>query len=167
MNFFNSKSLLRTAAAFCLAGALQSHAADLTKLPTFTLLDLDGKEWKSSQLAGKACVLDFWATWCNTCKETIPKLTELSAKFKDKGLTVVGISVDKGSAEKITKAAKKLGINYLVLLDKENSLSQTFGFNGIPSLYVFNRKGALVTAMPGYDPDQEAQLTDAAQKALN
>ncbi|MEO6096941.1 MAG: TlpA disulfide reductase family protein [Fibrobacteria bacterium] len=167
MIFFNPKSLFRTAAAFCFAGVLQAQAADLTKLPQFTLKDLDGKEWNSSQLAGKACILDFWATWCNTCKETIPKLSELSAKFKDKGLTVVGISVDKGSTEKIMKAAKKLGITYLVLLDKENSLSKTFGFNGIPSLYVFNRSGALVLAMPGYDPDQEAQLADAAQKALN
>ncbi|MBW8886546.1 MAG: TlpA family protein disulfide reductase [Fibrobacteres bacterium] len=167
MEKFIPKSLFKTAAALCFAGILQAQAADMTKLPQFTLKDLDGKEWKSSQLEGKACVLDFWATWCNTCKETIPKLSELSEKFKDKGLTVIGISVDKGSAEKIMKSAKKLGINYLVLLDKENTLSQTFGFNGIPSLYVFNRKGSLVTAMPGYDPDQEAQLTDAAQKAIN
>ncbi len=167
MEKMKTKTLFKTVAALCLAGILQAQAADLAKLPAFSLPDLDGKEWKSSELAGKACVVDFWATWCNTCKETIPKLAELSDKYKGKGLTVVGISVDKGSAEKIRKAAKKLGINYLVLLDKDNTLSKSFGFNGIPSLYVFDRKGALKTAMPGYDPDQEAQLTQAAEKAMN
>jgi peroxiredoxin len=161
------KTWFKTALALGFAGVLQAHAADPAKLPEFSLPDLDGKEWKSSELAGKACVVDFWATWCNTCKETIPKLAELSEKYRGKGLTVIGISVDKGSAEKIRKAAKKLGINYLVLLDKENSLSKSFGFNGIPSLYVFDRHGSLKTAMPGYDPDQEGQLTLAAEKAMH
>ncbi len=159
--------------AMVLAGlSLIANAADAPKggdlktLPSFTLPDLDGKQYSSSQFAGKALIVDFWATWCNTCKETIPKLAELQTKYKDKGMTIVGISVDKGSAEKIRKAASRLGINYLVLLDKDNTLAATFGFKGIPSLYVFDRKGQINLALPGYDPDQENQLTAAAEKAL-
>ncbi len=158
-------------AAFLLAGlgsparAADAPPAGPAKLPEFSLKDVDGKDWTSSQFKGKALLVDFWATWCNTCKETIPKLAELNDKYKGKGLTIIGISVDKGSAEKINKAAKKLGINYLVLLDKENSLGKSFGFNGIPSLYIFDKTGALKTAMPGYDPGQEAALVAAADKA--
>ncbi len=166
MNISMPHTLAKTAALFCMAASFQVHAAKFTRLPEFTLQDVDGKAWSSSELNGKACVVDFWATWCNTCKETIPKLAELSSKYKDQGLVVVGISVDKGSSEKIGKAAKKLGINYLVLLDKENSLSKSFGFTGIPSLYVFDGHGNLKTAMPGYDPDQEKQLTVATDQAL-
>lgn len=136
------------------------------EIPSFSLPDLDGKIWTSGDFAGKPLIVDFWATWCNTCKETVPKLAELQGKYKDRGLTVVGISVDKGSAEKIRKAAKKLGINYLVLIDKENTLAASFGFKGIPSLYVFDKRGKMSTAMPGYDPDQESQLSSATEKAL-
>jgi peroxiredoxin len=166
MEKFVPNTVFKVAVALWLLGILSARAGDLTKLPSFSLPDLDGKEWKSSELKDKACIVDFWATWCNTCKETIPKLAELNSKYKDKGLTVIGISVDKGSGEKIRKAAAKLGINYLVLIDKENSLSKTFGFNGIPSLYVFDRNGNLKTAMPGYDPDQEGQLSMATEKAI-
>lgn len=165
--FLRSATRAALALAVLLAAAGRAAAGDPpAKVPVFTLSDLDGKEWKSSQFAGKPLIIDFWATWCNTCKETVPKLAELQDKYKAKGLTVVGISVDKGSAEKVAKAAKKLGINYLVLLDKENTMGAVFGFNGIPSVYVFDRRGKLATAMPGYDPDQEKQLADAAEKAL-
>ncbi|MDB5051762.1 MAG: thiol-disulfide oxidoreductase [Fibrobacteres bacterium] len=139
----------------------------MTRLPEFSLKDVDGKEWTNAQFRGKALVIDFWATWCNTCKETIPKLAELNEKYKNGGLTIIGISVDKGSAEKIRKAGKKLGINYLVLLDKENTLGKSFGFNGIPSLYIFDKHGDLKTAMPGYDPAQEGELVAAAEKAMH
>ncbi|HKP95302.1 MAG TPA: TlpA disulfide reductase family protein [Fibrobacteria bacterium] len=135
-------------------------------MPAFTLPDLEGKERKSSEFLGKAVVVDFWATWCETCKETIPKLAELSRKYQGKGLTVLGISVDKGSGEKVKKVAAKMGINYLVLHDKENTMGKAFGFSGIPSVYVFDRKGNLTRALPGFDPEQESQLALAAEKAL-
>jgi hypothetical protein len=52
------------------------------------------------------------------------------------------------------------------LLDKGNTLSKSFGFTGIPSLYVFDGNGALQLAMPGYDPDQEGKLAQATEAAL-
>lgn len=152
--------------AIALISAWSVNAAGPAKLPDFTLPDLDGKPWSSSQMMGKAVVIDFWATWCTTCKETIPKLAELHAKYKDKGLVVLGISVDKGSAEKVRKAAGKMGITYLVLQDKENSLSKPFGFNGIPSVYVFDRSGNSKIGLPGYDPDQDKELEAATEKAM-
>jgi peroxiredoxin len=166
MNMKRKMRLALAGAAFLSLAAVPARAGALEKLPAFSLPDLDGKLVSSAEFRGKALVVDFWATWCNTCKETIPKLAELSRQYKDKGLTVLGISVDKGSAEKVAKAAKKLGITYLVLHDKDNTLGTAFGFNGIPSLYVFDRLGRLKTAMPGYDPDQEKQLDEAAATAL-
>jgi cytochrome c biogenesis protein CcmG/thiol:disulfide interchange protein DsbE len=166
MDRITARTVLRSTLAAITLGAAVLAGAEPATVPAFSLPDLDGKTWNSSEFKGKPLIVDFWATWCNTCKETIPKLAELQDKFKVKGLTVIGISVDKGSAEKIRKAAKKLGINYLVLLDKENTLGSAFGFTGIPSLYVFDKQGKLDTAMPGYDPDQENQLAAAAEKAV-
>lgn len=150
----------------CGAAALGARADTVKKLPAFSLPDLDGRQWNSKDFAGKPLVLDFWATWCASCKETIPLLAELSEKNKGKGLTVIGISLDKGSAEKVRKAAKKLGINYLVLQDKENSLAQAFGFSGIPSVFVYDRKGGLAAALPEYNSDQDTLLAAAASGVL-
>jgi peroxiredoxin len=161
------KNVLSQLMVVALIGAGSANAAGPATLPGFTLPDLDGKPWSSSQMMGKVVVVDFWATWCTTCKETIPGLAELHAKHKDKGLVVLGISVDKGSPEKVRKAAAKFGITYLVLHDKENSLSKTFGFNGIPSVYVFDRRGDLKIGMPGYDPDQDHEVAAATEKALS
>jgi peroxiredoxin len=156
----------RGAAAIVLVAAWGAFAGDPGKLPAFSLPDLEGKARSEREFAGKVVVIDFWATWCSACKETVPRLAELQAKYRDRGLTVLGISVDKGSAEKIRKAAKKLGINYLILHDKENSLAGAFGFTGIPSLYVFDRAGGLTASLPGYGAGQEARLAEAAAKAL-
>lgn len=154
-------------AAAVLLMAWSAFAGGPGKLPAFSLPDLEGKTRSNAEFSGKVVVVDFWATWCATCKETVPRLAELQEKYGSRGLTVVGISVDKGSAEKIKRAARKLGINYLVLHDKENSLGGAFGFTGIPSLYVFDRSGTLLSAMPGYDPDQEKLLAETATKALD
>jgi len=147
--------------------AVNAWAGSPATLPPFSLPDLEGKAWSDAAFAGKPIIIDFWATWCATCKETVPNLLEIAHKYKDKGLVVVGISVDKGSDSKIKKAAKKLGIDYLVLRDKENALSKDFGFNGIPSLYVFDAMGKAQLALPGYDPDQEKQLDAAVAKAVS
>lgn len=142
------------------------HAEGPKTLPVFSLPDIDGKTWSSNQNAGKVVLIDFWATWCNTCKETIPKLAELHEKYKDKNLVVVGISLDKGSAEKIQKKAKRLGITYQILLDPQSSLSKVFGFTGIPSLYVYDKQGNLQLGLPGYSPDQEKKLSEVVAKAV-
>src|SRR5690242_21889419 len=134
---------LGIAAALLALPAAAGTAKDPQRLPVFNLPDLDGKNWSSGQFAGQALVVDFWATWCASCRDAIPKLAELSKQYHGKGLTVVGISVDQGPDEKVAKAARKLGITYIVLRDKENALAERFGFSGIPSLYVFDRRGRL------------------------
>ena len=139
-------------------------AAAPTTFPSFQLQDLDGKNHASSEFAGKPVLVDFWATWCATCKETVPQLVEIQSKYKAKGLQVVGISVDKGENGKVDRGAKKLGITYQVLHDAESTLAPTFGYNGIPSLYLFGADGKLILSLQGYDPGQEKKLVEALDK---
>jgi thiol-disulfide isomerase/thioredoxin len=60
----------------------------------FTLKDFTGKTVKLSDYKGKVILLDFWATWCPPCKAEIPGFVELQEAYRDKGLQVVGVSVD-------------------------------------------------------------------------
>lgn len=159
--------IVMCAAVVALLGASAAFAGPaLARIPEFSLPDLEGRAHSNAEFSGKVVVIDFWATWCATCKETIPKLAEMYDAHKEKGLVIVGVSVDKGSDRKIERTGERLGVNYLVLRDKDNKWADTFGFKGIPSVYVFGRDGKLALALPGYDADQEKLLVDAVAKAL-
>ncbi len=140
------------------APAAAAATSGLKSLPAFTLPDLEGKNHDPKEWKGKVVVIDFWATWCTGCRETIPVLERLKAKFGDKGLVVAGITVDKGPKEKIAKFARKQKMDYQILWDAEETLSKVFGYEGLPSVYVFGRDGALLKAMPQYTAAQEKEM---------
>jgi thiol-disulfide isomerase/thioredoxin len=127
-------------------------------LPALSLPDLEGKVHDSKEWKNKVLVLDFWATWCTGCRETIPVLVRLNDKFGPKGLAVAGISIDKLPKEKVAKFARKQKMSYPILCDSEDTMSKIFGFEGIPSVYVFGRDGKLLKALPAYTPAEEKSL---------
>ena len=126
-----------------LASALPVSASELKSLPAFSLPDLEGKVHGPKEWVGKVVIVDFWATWCTGCRETIPVLQRLQDKYGKQGLVVAGVSLDKGPKEKIAKFARKLKMGYQILWDAEDTQSKVFGFEGLPSVYVFGRDGAL------------------------
>ncbi|MDB5051249.1 MAG: thiol-disulfide oxidoreductase [Fibrobacteres bacterium] len=141
-----------------LAAALSVSAAEPKSIPAFSLPDLEGKIHDSKEWKGKVVVLDFWATWCTGCRATIPVMERLQEKFGPQGLVVNGVSVDKGPKEKVAKFARKMKMGYRILWDSEDTLSKQLGFQGLPSVYVFGRDGALLKAMPEYTPAQEKEM---------
>lgn len=149
-----------TALLLSVAGAFAAP----DKLPSFQLPDPAGKVHTAAEFAGKPVLIDFWATWCATCKESVPQLLEIQKHYAAKGLAVVGISVDKGEPAKVAKGARKLGMTYTVLHDPASSLQPSFGYTGVPSLYLFGKDGALLLTLQGYDPSQEKKLIEALDK---
>ena len=146
--------------SLCLASLIATApaAADLKTLPAFSLPDLEGKTHDPEEWQGKVVVMDFWATWCTGCRQTIPVLERLKGKYAGKGLVVLGVTLDKGPKEKIAKFARKLKMSYQILWDAEDTLSKVFGFEGLPSVYVFGRDGGLLKAMPQYTAAQEKEM---------
>jgi thiol-disulfide isomerase/thioredoxin len=82
---------------------------------SYTLKDMSGKEVKLADYVGKPLIINFWATWCGPCKDEIPGLVAISQKYKDKGLTVLGISID-DSPEELQKFAAQYAMTYPVLV---------------------------------------------------
>jgi cytochrome c biogenesis protein CcmG, thiol:disulfide interchange protein DsbE len=112
-----------------------------TPAPEFTVQDAD-RSVSLSQLRGQVVVLNFWATWCPPCVEETPSLVSMAARMKDKGVAVVGVSVDvDGGAYKKFIADHRL--DYVTVRDvdqKSNALYGTFKF---PETYIIDRKGVL------------------------
>ena len=140
------------------ACAARTHAGAPAVLPPLALPDLDGKAHSSKEWSGKVVVVDFWATWCTGCRETIPVLKRLDEKYGAKGLVVAGVSSDKGPKEKVAKFVKKMKMTYQVLWDAEDTQSKVFGFEGLPSVFIFGRDGKLLKAMPQYTAAQEKEM---------
>ena len=81
-----------------------------THRPSFTLVDLDGKQRSSDEYAGKAVIFNFWATWCAPCRREIPMLNALQAEYGPRGLQVLGIAMD--TQENIATYRKELNLDY-------------------------------------------------------
>ena len=123
---------------------------------------LDGGAFKLSDFRGKVLVVDFWATYCPPCVRQVPQLAELSKKYRDKGLEIVGVtSDDEADQDKVVEFLKKAGADYMVGYDNQ-WLSSAFlkgtenedGTTPIPQLFVISRDGRVVEHMVGESPQR-------------
>src|SRR4051812_3558427 len=85
---------------------------------------------KDPALAGKPLIVEFWATWCPPCRESIPHLNELYKKYQPKGLEAVGITNE--DVATVKAFTKDVPIDYHVGLDSSGKYSSNFGITGIP-----------------------------------
>jgi len=105
-------------------------------------------EWKPTYIKGKAelkgqpRIVEFWATWCPPCRQSIPHMNEIYKKYKDKGLEIVGVT-DENPAE-VRAFMKKVPMDYLVAHDAGGKLSHKFDITGIPHALVVNKDNVIV-----------------------
>jgi thiol-disulfide isomerase/thioredoxin len=111
--------------------------------------DLQGNVISSTTLAGKIVIVDFWATWCPPCRREIPGLVELQKQYGDRGLVVVGFSLDE-SADAVRRFAQNTGVTYPLVMADENLVNLFGGVTSIPSTFVLDRKGHIVSNHLGY-----------------
>ncbi|MEG2791655.1 MAG: TlpA disulfide reductase family protein, partial [Odoribacter sp.] len=111
--------------------------------PDFELKNSEGKEVKLSSLRGKYTLIDFWASWCGPCRKEIPNLKKVYADYKDKGLQLVGVSLDE-TTEKWYKAIEEEELNYLQLNDPKNITGKLYNFNGIPFIILISPEGIIL-----------------------
>ena len=111
--------------------------------PDFELATPEGKRIKLSDLRGKYVLVDFWASWCGPCRKEIPNIKKVYSDFKDKGLQVVGVSIDR-SEKPWRKALEEEQMEYLQLLDSENITSKLYNYNGIPFIILISPEGIIL-----------------------
>ena len=128
-----------------------------TRLPEFGAKDLTGKPVSLGSLKGKVVIVDFWATWCAPCKEEMPVLERLYKKYKDKGLVVVGVSVDE-EAGNVGPFIKKMKVSFPIVHDAGHKVADRFKPPKMPSSYVVDRKGIVRYIHEGFHAKDAAAL---------
>lgn len=141
------------------AGKLAGQTA-----PDFTLTSLDGKTVKLSDFRGQAVLLNFWATWCEPCKIEMPWFVELQKKYGPRGLEVVGVAMDDASPKEIAEFAKKMGVNYPILLGKEEVGTAYGGVQYLPTTFYIGRDQKIIGRVFGLVSRSEIEAN--IQKAL-
>ena len=128
----------------------------------------DGKRSVFSEYKGKVLVLDFYATWCVPCRDSVPHLIGLQKKFEDQGLRVVGLNVGGPDDEREVPAfAKEFGIQYTLAVPDEDLVSLLLSrSNSIPQTFVFDRQGQLVHHLIGFAPSSGEEIDAAVESAL-
>ena len=110
----------------------------------FTLKDMHGTTVKLADFKGKAILLNYWATWCGPCKTEIPVLNELYAQYKDRGLAIIGISVDDDEPT-LREFSKEFPMSYTVVTarEQEDALEAAGPVWGYPTTFFIGRDGSI------------------------
>jgi peroxiredoxin len=133
--------------------------------PDFSLQSIEGKTLHLSDLRGKAVVVNFWATWCQPCKIEMPWFVELQKQYGPEGLQIVGISADEDTtADELGKFTKEMGINYPILLGKEEVEQAYGGIQFLPVTVFVDRDGKIVDKV--YGLKGRAEIEDNIKKSL-
>jgi thiol-disulfide isomerase/thioredoxin len=121
--------------------------------PEWRAIDIDGRTWTPETVRGQVVFVDFWATWCAPCLQDLPRLKRLHAKYASRGLTIIGVSLDRSSVRDFRSWLQRQGIGWPQVREPgqfDGPLARIFAVDAIPASYLFDRRGRLhATALHG------------------
>ena len=138
-------------------------ASDGQMAPDFTLRDLDGQPFRLSDTKGKVVILDFWATRCPPCRRELPSFESLYREYKDRGLVIVGISLDRGAVSAVKLFVETNGISYPILIGDQGITGLYGGIRYIPTTFMIDREGRVREKFVGY---RSKEVFESAIKEL-
>jgi len=93
--------------------------------------------------------VNFWATWCPPCRAEMPSMEKLYQAYRDRGLVILAISGDRASRSSVEAFVQELGVTFPILLDPEGNVFAQYGVRGLPTSYLLDRRGRIVSAEAG------------------
>ena len=118
--------------------------------PDFTITDLSGKDLSLSDFEGKVIFINIWATWCSPCRAEIPGFVDVYEDYKDKGMQVIGISVDDFGTDKVRDFVKKYEVTYPVAMYTRDFIMAYEPGRAIPETIIIDKNGLIRHRHIGY-----------------
>jgi peroxiredoxin len=126
--------------------------------PNFALKALDGKNHRLSEYRGEVVLLNFWASWCGTCRSQLSGLQEFHQRYHEAGLTILGINIDEHDHDAADLAG---GLEFPILRDTRHNVSELYDLNRLPLTVLIDRDGVVRHVYDGKDArSSDAYLAD-------
>lgn len=133
--------------------------------PDFALRSMNAANVRLSEHLGQVVLINFWATWCGPCRQEMPLLDELYAKYQRAGLILLGVSIDEDRQEAI-EMAQTLKITYPILFDDRKDVSRAYRLGTMPVTVLIDREGVVRYVSDGYKPGYEKRYTEKLRELL-
>ena len=127
--------------------------------PDFHLKNLDGQMVSLSEFRGKPVLINFWASWCQPCREEMPYLQQVYDEWTGKGLVFLAIDIGETPAT-INKFFADNNLSLPVLLDTDKQVGQEYGITGIPETFLIDKNGIIRKKQVGAYPNKQAIEND-------
>ena len=166
---------MRTALRYCLVLAmggvftlsphmLQAAPRAGQQVPNFKVVTTSGQPVSLENYRGYVLVLDFFATWCQPCRESIPHLVEMNRKYGKQGLQILGLSADEDGERLVKAFVDERHVTYPVALAGETTLAD-FGVRSVPVMLIIDKKGKVAEVYRGFN-DEIGRSTENQIKKL-
>jgi thiol-disulfide isomerase/thioredoxin len=158
----------RATAALALLAAFALPAAALdagTPAPALALPQSGGQIVTLDALRGRVVYVDFWASWCGPCKQSFPWMNEMQRKYGARGLTIVGVNVDKRDAD-AQRFLQQVPAAFTIVYDPRGDAPAAFGVKAMPSSYLIDAQGRVAFVEYGFKDDRKAELERQITAAL-
>ncbi|MBX9654235.1 TlpA family protein disulfide reductase [bacterium] len=133
--------------------------------PGFELDHVDGGKFRLADAKGSIVVLDFWASWCGPCLQTMPQVVKVAREFADKKVILIGVNLEE-SAAKVKAALDRLGLDLKVVLDSDGDTAEKYGATAIPQTVIIDQTGNVSHVFVGANPRFDDVLREAIQKLI-
>lgn len=163
---FFTRILLVTIAASLLAvpGPVDAAPRSGQPAPNFKVISISGQTITLDNYRGHVLILDFFATWCQPCRQSMPHLVEMNRKYGKQGLQILGLSVDEEGERVVKTFTDEFRVNYPLALAGDVT-AVDFGVRSVPVMYIIDKKGKIAEVYRGFS-NEIARSTEQSIKRL-
>lgn len=147
------------------ATSLASSGLEGQVAPDFALKSSTGENLRLSEYRGNVVMINFWATWCGPCRQEMPLLDQLYARYERVGFSLLGVNIDDDS-RRAMQMIEDLGISFPVLFDARKEVSKLYEVEAMPVTVLVDREGYVRYVHHGYKPGYEDKYLDQIRSLL-
>ena len=158
-------SIIAVALAIFAASSLASSGMEGQPAPDFALKSSTGENLRLSEYRGDVVMINFWATWCGPCRQEMPLLDQLYARYQRVGFNLLGVNIDDDS-RRAMQMIDELGVSFPILFDARKEVSELYAVEAMPVTVLVDREGTVRYVHHGYKPGYENAYLDQIRSLL-